>query len=223
MLKEYSLYKPIGLMEALLFTGIYFGGMISGLWNQFLHSILPSVMYSALIEMEVLYTLPLVILGIIFYGRAFQESWYQYKNYFWRSTCMLIVTFIFVTVFISAIAPFIHAVTPENQSLVMDAFQSTNKLVFFVIVCIMTPFIEEIIFRHILIGQVSEKLPLWMAAFISIVLFTFMHCSQVTDIWFYLPSSIVLTAIYIGFGNSISHSYAYHMINNFASFLLAMQ
>lgn len=223
MLRDYSIYKPIGLLQAILFAGIYFGGIISGLWNDIVGRLMPDAIYYKLVEMELLYTVPLVLLGILFYGGAFRESWYRYKDHFWRSTCMIIITFITLTVFVSAITPHLSATLPENQNMILDSFRRMSRLVFFSVVCIMIPFIEEIVYRHILIGQVSEKIPLWMAAFISILVFALMHCSQWSDLWYYLPGSVVITAIYIGFGNSVSHSYAYHILNNFAGFILAYQ
>ena len=102
-----------------------------------------------------------------------------------------------------------------NQQGVIDAlFDGTLGLAFSFFVTVGVPAIEEIFFRHILIGKLSVYAPTWLVASISAVLFAYMHSHQWQDFLSYLPLSIILTLVYVKSGKNVAYSWLFHALNN---------
>ena len=102
-----------------------------------------------------------------------------------------------------------------NQQGVMDAlFDGALGLVFSFFVTVGVPMIEEIFYRHILIGKLSAYAPTWIVASISAALFAYMHSHQWQDFFSYLPLSIVLTLVYVKSGKNVAYSWLFHALNN---------
>jgi CAAX amino terminal protease family protein len=76
------------------------------------------------------------------------------------------------------------------------------------------PLVEEMFYRHILIGKLSAYAPTWLVASISATLFAYMHSHQWQDFFSYLPLSIVLTLIYVKSGKNVAYSWLFHALNN---------
>ena len=87
-------------------------------------------------------------------------------------------------------------------------------LVFSFIVALGGPLIEEVFFRHFLIGTLSAYAPTWLVASISAALFAYMHSHQWQDFFSYLPLSIVLTLVYVKSGKNVAYSWLFHALNN---------
>ncbi len=102
-----------------------------------------------------------------------------------------------------------------NQQGVMNAlFDGTLGLVFSFFVTVGVPVIEEVFYRHILIGKLSAYAPTWLVASISAALFAYMHTHQWQDFFSYLPLSIVLTLVYVKSGKNVAYSWLFHALNN---------
>ena len=115
---------------------------------------------------------------------------------------------------------------PENQQAVINAiFDGGTGLIFCFFVAIGVPMVEEIFYRHILIGKLSAYAPTWLVASISAALFAYMHCHQWQDFFSYLPISIVLTLVYVFSGKSVAYSWLFHALNNtiMVGLMFAMQ
>ena len=103
----------------------------------------------------------------------------------------------------------------ENQQQVMNILNDgALGLVFTLFVGIGVPVIEEMFFRHILIGKLSAYAPTWLVASISAALFAYMHSHQWQDFFMYLPLSIVLTLVYVKSGKNVAYSWMFHALNN---------
>ena len=114
----------------------------------------------------------------------------------------------------------------ENQQQVINAiFDGGTGLVFCFFVAIGVPMVEEIFYRHILIGKLSAYAPTWLVASISAALFAYMHCHQWQDFFTYLPLSIVLTLVYVMSGKNVAYSWLFHALNNtiMVGLMFAMQ
>ena len=115
---------------------------------------------------------------------------------------------------------------PENQQAVINAiFDGGTGLVFCFFVAIGVPMVEEVFYRHILIGKLSVYAPTWLVASISAALFAYMHSHQWQDFFSYLPISIVLTLVYVFSGKSVAYSWLFHALNNtiMVGLMFAMQ
>ena len=114
----------------------------------------------------------------------------------------------------------------ENQQQVMNILNDgALGLVFTFFVGIGVPVIEEMFFRHILIGKLSAYAPTWLVASISAALFAYMHSHQWQDFFTYLPISIVLTLVYVMSGKNVAYSWLFHALNNsiMVGLMFAMQ
>ena len=87
------------------------------------------------------------------------------------------------------------------------------------------PLVEEMFYRHILIGKLSAYAPTWLVASISAALFAYMHSHQWQDFFSYLPLSIVLTLVYVFSRKSVAYSWMFHALNNsiMVALIFAMQ
>ena len=115
---------------------------------------------------------------------------------------------------------------PENQQAVINAiFDGGTGLVFCFFVAIGVPMVEEVFYRHILIGKLSVYAPTWLVASISAALFAYMHSHQWQDFFSYLPITIVLTLVYVVSGKSVAYSWLFHALNNtiMVGLMFAMQ
>ena len=114
----------------------------------------------------------------------------------------------------------------DNQQAVINAiFDGGTGLVFCFFVAIGVPMVEEIFYRHILIGKLSAYAPTWLVASISAALFAYMHSHQWQDFFTYLPISLVLTLVYVMSGKNVAYSWLFHALNNsiMVGLMFAMQ
>lgn len=160
----------------------------------------------------------LLIMALAFFGREFFPAFTYLRTRPVRKIAILFGLWFLVTAIQAAsrIALYGHnQPIAENQQQVMNALNDgTLGLVFTFFVGIGVPVIEEIFFRHILIGKLSAHAPTWLVASISAALFAYMHSHQWQDFLMYLPLSIVLTLVYVKSGKNVAYSWLFHALNN---------
>lgn len=160
----------------------------------------------------------LLIMALAFFGREFFPAFSYLRTRPVRKIALLFGLWFLVTAIqaVARIALYGHnQPIAENQQQVMNALNDgTLGLVFTFFVGIGVPVIEEIFFRHILIGKLSAYAPTWLVASISAALFAYMHSHQWQDFFMYLPLSIVLTLVYVKSGKNVAYSWAFHALNN---------
>lgn len=160
----------------------------------------------------------LLIMALAFFGREFFPAFTYLRTRPVRKIAILFGLWFLVTAIQAAsrIALYGHnQPIAENQQQVMNALNDgTLGLVFTFFVGIGVPVIEEMFFRHILIGKLSAYAPTWLVASISAALFAYMHSHQWQDFFMYLPLSIVLTLVYVKSGKNVAYSWLFHALNN---------
>ena len=160
----------------------------------------------------------LLIMALAFFGREFFPAFTYLRTRPVRKIALLFGLWFLVTAIQAAsrIALYGHnQPIAENQQQVMNILNDgALGLVFTFFVGIGVPVIEEIFFRHILIGKLSAYAPTWLVASISAALFAYMHCHQWQDFFMYLPLSIVLTLVYVKSGKNVAYSWLFHALNN---------
>lgn len=160
----------------------------------------------------------LLIMALAFFGREFFPAFTYLRTRPVRKIALLFGLWFLVTAIQAAsrIALYGHnQPIAENQQQVMNALNDgTLGLVFTFFVGIGVPVIEEMFFRHILIGKLSAYAPTWLVASISAALFAYMHSHQWQDFFMYLPLSIVLTLVYVKSGKNVAYSWLFHALNN---------
>ena len=160
----------------------------------------------------------LLIMALAFFWREFFPAFTYLRTRPVRKIALLFGLWFLVTAIqaVTRIALYGHnQPIAENQQQVMNALNDgALGMVFTFFVGIGVPVIEEMFFRHILIGKLSAYAPTWLVASISAALFAYMHSHQWQDFFMYLPLSIVLTLVYVKSGKNVAYSWTFHALNN---------
>ena len=156
----------------------------------------------------------LLLLALAIFGRGFLSD-FSYM----RSRPVRKVAAILGLVILTFVAQNLaHAVVSTPNSFGADTLhyftEGFGGLVFSFIIALAGPLIEEVFFRHILIGRLSAYAPTWLVAAISCLLFTLMHCHGWQEIPSYLPLALALTLAYVCSGKNLAYSWLVHALNN---------
>ncbi len=90
---------------------------------------------------------------------------------------------------------------------------------------IVGPIVEEIVFRHILIGELGKKFNFIAMSIVSVFLFAFIHVTDAKspfEFGPYLILSIILVFTYLKSGRNLGSTIALHIANNFVSFVISV-
>ena len=160
----------------------------------------------------------LLIVVLAFFAREFFPAFTYLRTRPVRKIAILFGLWFLVTIVQASVRLALFGGNPPiaaNQQGVMNAlFDGALGLAFSFFVTVGVPVIEEIFYRHILIGKLSAYAPTWLVASISAALFAYMHSHQWQDFFSYLPLSIVLTLVYVKSGKNVAYSWLFHALNN---------
>ena len=160
----------------------------------------------------------LLIVVLAFFAREFFPAFSYLRTHPFLKILLLFGLWILVVIVQAATRIALYGGNPpvaENQQQVINALNDgTLGLAFSFFVTVGVPLVEEMFYRHILIGTLSAYAPTWLVASISAALFAYMHSHQWQDFFSYLPLSIVLTLIYVKSGKNVAYSWLFHALNN---------
>lgn len=114
----------------------------------------------------------------------------------------------------------------SNQALIETLINSEMRPLMFIMVVFFAPVLEELIFRKLLIGYLTQKLrwSLPVASLISVFSFALIHViadpSSYIFIFQYLTLSAIITLSYVFSKNNIYVPIGVHLINNLLAYLL---
>ncbi len=163
--------------------------------------------------------------------RPFVQSFRWFATWWWVKLLLIpviwLVTLMFTTflLVVSGQDPDISA----NQEAVQEAAGESSLLVSILILGLVGPFVEEYIFRHLLIGKLSRRIPLWVTVPLSIIAFTLLHFLSDPNMSFvtvapYLSMAIAFTAVYLISKKSFAYAWLSHAFNNVVSvFMMELQ
>lgn len=170
-----------------------------------------------------------LIIALALFSREFFPAFSYLRTRPFLKVLLLFGLWILVVIVQAATRIALYGINPpiaDNQQAVINAiFDGGTGLVFCFFVAIGVPMVEEIFYRHILIGKLSAYAPTWLVASISAALFAYMHSHQWQDFFTYLPISIVLTLVYVMSGKNVAYSWLFHALNNsiMVGLMFAMQ
>ncbi len=115
--------------------------------------------------------------------------------------------------------------TSENQAMLEEMSNAVPLPVMLAVTALFGPFVEEYLFRHLLIGKLSRKLNVWVCAAISVLAFASIHfigsgIGNWTEILPYLMLGVMMSVAYILSGKSMAYAYMLHVINNAIALLM---
>lgn len=131
---------------------------------------------------------------------------------------MLILTAILV-------AAFGTAQSSENQLGIQGLLQHVPAWLMVPLLVILGPFVEEYLFRHLLIGKLSQHVNIWICCVISVVVFASIHVIGreglvLSALAPYLGMAMVLVAVYVWTGKNLMFSYFVHAAKNLMAVVL---
>jgi membrane protease YdiL (CAAX protease family) len=175
----------------------------------------------------------LIIYVIVFTGamimglEALRTSFATFKHRPWAKALMVpggwLGSLIVSTIVLVSMG---NPVKSENQLAIEGMTRSVPFATMFVVTALLGPFVEEYIFRHLLIGKLSRKLNVWVCVAISVVLFTSLHfigagSFDLTSAIPYTTLGIMMSLAYVLTGKSLAYSYVLHVFNNAVALILS--
>lgn len=109
--------------------------------------------------------------------------------------------------------------TSENQAGLQALMQQVPAWLMVPVLVVIGPFVEEYIFRHLLIGKLSRRLNIWLCCALSVVLFAAIHIAGQEAITLnallpYLAMGATLVFVYVWTGKNLMFSYFVHAAKN---------
>ncbi|BCW46767.1 CPBP family intramembrane glutamic endopeptidase [Arthrobacter sp. StoSoilB5] len=131
---------------------------------------------------------------------------------------MLIVTALLVAALGTAQAS-------ENQLGIQDLLQRVPAWMMVPLLVVLGPFVEEYLFRHLLIGKLSQFVNIWICSAISVGAFASIHVVGREGLALpalapYLGMALVLVAVYVWTGKNLMFSYLVHAAKNLLAVVL---
>ncbi|MET3810140.1 CPBP family intramembrane glutamic endopeptidase [Arthrobacter sp. UYEF3] len=109
--------------------------------------------------------------------------------------------------------------TSANQAGLQALMQQVPAWLMVPLLVVVGPFVEEYIFRHLLIGKLSRKLNIWLCCALSVVLFAALHivgqeALTLPVLMPYLAMGATLVFVYVWTGKNVMFSYFVHAAKN---------
>ncbi|MFS0717683.1 lysostaphin resistance A-like protein [Arthrobacter sp. 1P04PC] len=109
--------------------------------------------------------------------------------------------------------------TSANQAGLQALMQQVPAWLVVPLLVVVGPFVEEYIFRHLLIGKLSRKLNIWVCSALSVVLFAGLHivgqeALTLPVLMPYIAMGAVLVFVYVWTGRNLMFSYFVHAAKN---------
>ncbi|XAS63583.1 lysostaphin resistance A-like protein [Micrococcaceae bacterium Sec5.8] len=109
--------------------------------------------------------------------------------------------------------------TSANQAGLQALMQQVPAWLMVPLLVIVGPFVEEYIFRNLLIGKLSRRVNLWVCCALSVALFAALHIVGQEDLTLpvlmpYLAMGAVLVFVYVWTGKNVMFSYFVHAAKN---------
>lgn len=136
---------------------------------------------------------------------------------------LALLAMMILTAFLVAISGPVQ--TSANQAGLQALMQQVPAWLMVPLLVIVGPFVEEYIFRHLLIGKLSRRVNIWICCTLSVVLFAALHIVGQEDLTLpvlmpYLAMGGVLVFVYVWTGKNVMFSYFVHSSKNLLAVIL---
>lgn len=144
----------------------------------------------------------------------------------WFTAAMVpasLVTMLVFTVILVAATGSVQS--SENQQDIQGLMQQVPPWLMVPLLVVLGPFVEEYLFRHLLIGKLSRHVHIWICCALSALLFASIHVMGreglvLSAVAPYLGMGIVLVAVYVWTGRNLMFSYLVHASKNLLAVIL---
>jgi len=115
--------------------------------------------------------------------------------------------------------------TSQNQAGLQALMQQVPAWLMVPLLVVVGPFVEEYVFRHLLIGKLSRRLNIWICCALSVFLFAALHivgreAVTLTALLPYLAMGATLVFVYRWTGKNVMFSYLVHAAKNLLAVVL---
>jgi len=115
--------------------------------------------------------------------------------------------------------------TSQNQAGLQALMQQVPAWLMVPLLVVVGPFVEEYIFRHLLIGKLGRRVNIWICCILSVVLFAALHivgqeAVTLTALLPYLAMGATLVFVYMWTGRNVMFSYFVHAAKNLLAVIL---
>ena len=180
---------------------------------------------SLMAEAEIFYHLQAIgtVVVVLVVVKLFKMKLFSFKSLSWRGllvTILMFIAFLLIQiVFGIIIENFIPNYTqPDNQEAVIRMVENMHPLAMFFNIVILTPVIEEILCRGLIMKYTFSLMPV-IGALVSMVFFTLLHGpSNGIDFMVYFILSAGITLVYWK-SRRLEYAIVFHMLQNFLGFL----
>ncbi|MGO1885989.1 MAG: lysostaphin resistance A-like protein [Citricoccus sp.] len=170
----------------------------------------------------------LTVLALIACWRPFLASFRTFTSHRWLKIG-LIPAIWFACIMVNALVVMSAGgdIKSENQLAIEGMTTEVAFLPMVLVTVFMAPFVEEYIFRHLLIGKLSRRVNVWVCVVISMVLFASIHFISTgfnfdpVQIIPYLTLAAAITVAYVLTGKSLAYATILHVFNNLVSIVVA--
>lgn len=144
----------------------------------------------------------------------------------WFTLLMVPGVLVAMTIFTAILVAITGATqTSENQVAVQGLVQQVPAWLIVPLLVILGPFVEEYLFRHLLIGKLSRRLNIWACCALSVFLFAAIHVIGqeglvLSALMPYLGMGAVLVAAYVWTGKNVMFTYFVHAGKNLVAVVL---
>lgn len=172
--------------------------------------------------------LHIAALSIIYvlYKDLLKESWRDYRKKIWLKVIASIVGVLVMYLILFSIRQLMPPITSTGEEFNSDGMVPSIMIFLYSFIPIFIPFLEEIIFRHVLFYKFKgNKFLLILFFFVSAFLFGAAHMNNFDgNLLLTLPYMVVgtfLSLVYL-FANNIWYAIGIHFLFNFTNSFLAM-
>jgi membrane protease YdiL (CAAX protease family) len=166
--------------------------------------------------------------GLLAFVAARQVVWRDLRVLATRPwfTLLMIPAAVIAMMILSAVAVAVsgNVQTSENQAGLQALMQQVPAWLMVPLLVVVGPFVEEFIFRHLLIGKLSRRVNIWVCCVLSVVLFAALHIVgqeelTLTVLMPYLAMGATLVFVYVWTGRNLMFAYFVHAAKNLLAVL----
>ncbi|XAS66753.1 lysostaphin resistance A-like protein [Micrococcaceae bacterium Sec5.7] len=130
---------------------------------------------------------------------------------------LAVIVMLILTAILVAVSGSVQA--SANQTGILALLQQVPAWLMVPLLVVVGPFVEEYVFRHLLIGKLSRRINVWFCCALSVVLFAALHivgqeAITLTALLPYLAMGATLVFVYMWTGKNLMFSYFVHAAKN---------
>ncbi len=170
----------------------------------------------------------LTVLALIACWRPFVDSLRTFRRHGWLKAGLIPVIWLACIMVNAAVVLSAGGdIKSANQVAIEEMTTQVDFLPMALVTVLMAPFVEEYIFRHLMIGKLSRWVNVWVCVAISMVLFASIHFISTgfdfdpVQIIPYLTLAAAISVAYVLTGRSLAYATILHVFNNLVSIVVA--